>query len=61
MTRRLLGVLVIFVLVEVGVFYWRHHDVVRLSLSRDMVIADPAFPDEAKSVLAAAEMQAAAR
>jgi thioredoxin-like negative regulator of GroEL len=52
MTRRLLGVLAIFVIVEVAVFYWRHHDVVRLSLSRDMVIADPAFPDEATAVLA---------
>jgi hypothetical protein len=52
MTRRLLLVLAVFVVVEVAVFYWRHHDVVHLSLRREAVIADPAFPAKASSVLA---------
>ena len=52
MTRRLLTVLSVFLLVEFAVFYWRHHDVVRLSLSRETVIGDPGFSNEASSVLA---------
>ena len=52
MTRRLLTVLSVFILVEFAVFYWRHHDVVRLSLSRETVIGDPGFSNEASSVLA---------
>jgi hypothetical protein len=52
MTRRLLTVLSVFILVEFAVFYWRHHDMVRLSLSRETVIGDPGFSREAASVLA---------
>jgi hypothetical protein len=51
MTRRLLTVLSVFILVEFAVFYWRHHDMVRLSLSRQTVIGDPGFSQEAASVL----------
>jgi len=51
MTRRLLMVLSVFILVEFAVFYWRHHDMVRLSLSRETVIGDPGFSREAASVL----------
>lgn len=51
MTKRLLIVLALFVAVELSVFYWRHHDVVRLSLDRQTVIADAAFPEAASAVL----------
>ena len=51
MTRRLLMVLSVFILVEFAVFYWRHHDMVRLSLSRETVIGDPGCSREAASVL----------
>jgi Flp pilus assembly protein TadD len=51
MTRRLLAAIAVLVIVELGVFYWRHHDVVRLSLSRELVIADPEFTGAAASVL----------
>ena len=56
MTRRLLAALAVFVLVEMGVFYWRHHDVVRLSLSREFVIADPEFSSAATAVLGEEEV-----
>jgi signal transduction histidine kinase len=52
MTRRLLAALAICIAVEVGVFHWRHHDVVHLSLPREVVLADPAFAAEAAAVLA---------
>jgi len=52
MTMRLVTVLAVFVAVELGVFYWRHHDVVRLSVSRSTVVADAAFPEAARAVLA---------
>lgn len=52
MTMRLVTVLAVFVAVELGVFYWRHHDVVRLSVSRATVVADAEFPAAARSVLA---------
>ena len=51
MRNRLLTAFAVFLLVEVGVFYWRHHDVVRLSLGREYVIADPSFSGAAASVL----------
>jgi hypothetical protein len=51
MTRRLLAALAIFVAVEASVFYWRHHDVVHLSLPREVVLGDPAFAAEAAAVL----------
>jgi hypothetical protein len=51
MTARLVTALAVFVLVEVGVFYWQHHDVVRLSMGRSAVLADEAFPDTARAVL----------
>lgn len=52
MTRRVLMALAVFVAVELGVFYWRHHDVVRLSVSRDAVVADSQFSETARAVLA---------
>lgn len=52
MTMRLVTVIAVLVAVELGVFYWRHQDVVRLSVSRATVVADTAFPDAARAVLA---------
>jgi thioredoxin-like negative regulator of GroEL len=52
MTLRLMTVLALVVAVEVGAFYWRHHDVVRLSVSRGTVVADAGFPEAARAVLA---------
>jgi tetratricopeptide (TPR) repeat protein len=56
MRRRLLVAFTVFVLVELGVFYWRHHDLVRLSLGREFVIADPKFTSAATSVLSEEEV-----
>ena len=51
-TARLLGVLAALVTIELGLFYARHHDVVRLSAARDALVADARFASTASSVLA---------
>jgi Flp pilus assembly protein TadD len=49
---RLLLALAVLVGLEAGVFYVRHADVVRLSRTRDAVVADEGFTEAAQSVLA---------
>ena len=46
-TARLLAVLAALVTLELGLFYARHHDLVKLSASRAALVSDARFSDTA--------------
>ena len=52
MNRRIVTMLVVLVLGEIGVFYMENGDVVAMNESADALVLDARFPDVAQSVLA---------
>ena len=52
MNRRMVGMLVLLVAGEIGVFYLENQDVVAMNGSADALVLDARFPDTAQAVLA---------
>ena len=52
MRRRLLGTVIVLLALEVGYFAYRNSDVVRLSRSRQTLVTDAGFDNDARAALA---------